>query len=297
MSVLDLKTELNRMIEEREGVSDDTFEYKIHKDINSLKTSLKEMIEVRSGNMKLNRRLCENHEGTICPEHTPRSHKDLLGDSLSIGDIDRALNLLTYCTCNSRQAPGCVCQTNKKKDYCLCMTRNTLYCYCQSRNGGKYGHPCACHTRETVICSCQGRTSSLNCTCDGRCSCNVQKVFSQTPKDKNCECNTKIVEGCTCNTYTTKECTYQECSCVSRTATLMTVIPCSCNGYEWRWDCPQHTLENNCSQLTGDHPCPQNAWNVPGISLCDNDVNNINYEVSTCLCMNRCSCNTKAVMK
>lgn len=288
MSVLDLKTELNRMIEEREGVSDNTSEYKIHKDLDSLKTSLQEMIEVRSGNMKLNRKSCETHQATICTGHNYHSYKDILRDSLSIGDIDKAIDLLTYCTCNARQTPGCFCQQNEKKDRCMCHARSMDRCFCQSRDGGKYGPHCDCNSRTTILCNCHGRTASLSCTCDGRCSCNVQKEFSPIPRDKNCACNTKVVEGCTCNIFTTKECTYQECSCVARKTVERIVTPCSCNGNTkyYRWE--------GCQGYVGT--CPRNFHHMTEVSQCEKVFNDVTYDISTCQCMSRCACNTKAVM-
>lgn len=277
MSVLDLKTELNRMIEEREGVSDDTSELRIYKDLDSLKTSLQEMIEVRSGNMKLNRRSCENHQATICTGHNYHSYKDILRDSLSIGDVDKAIDLLTYCTCNARQAPGCSCQLNQKKDQCMCHTRSAEYCNCQSRDGGKYDPTCVCNSRTTNPCNCHGRTASLNCTCDGRCSCNVQKEFSPIPRNRDCECNTKVVEGCSCNTVMSRECVYHECSCVMRSSTVKVQKMCIC--------------ENKAGV------CSNNYMDIAGTTQCDKVYNDNVYEIHTCQCMSRCACNTKAVMR
>ena len=297
MSVLDLKTELNRMIEEREGVSDNTSEYKIYKDLDSLKTSLQEMIEIRSGNMRLNRRSCETHQATICTGHNYHSYRDILRDSLSIGDIDKAIDLLTYCTCNARQAPSCLCQQNQKKDHCMCHTRSTLFCSCQNRDGGKYGPRCDCNSRTTVPCNCHGRTATLNCTCDGRCACNVQKEFSPIPMDRNCACNTKVVEGCTCNTVASKECVYHECSCVMRSTAPYTVLDCSCNGYAPRhgFGCRRHKKGCVCEAYSG--PCPENYTAIIGLTQCEKVYNDVLHDISTCQCMSRCACNTKAVMK
>lgn len=252
MSVLDLKTELIRMLEERRGVSDDTLENRDHKDLDTLKSSLQDMLDVRSGKIKLSVRSCPDHVGTICQEHEYKTYADITRattkeNALSVLDIDAALSRLTYCTCEGRQAGGCLCQNNYMKDYCLCMGRTTVLCACQNRDGGKYGARCNCNLREVTLCSCQGRTSTLNCTCEGRCSCNVQKMFSHTKPDDRCACNTKVVPGCICNLQKMGECTY-------------------------------FIAAGKVSD------CPAN-WNYP------------HQEITTCVCMSRCSCNAKAVMK
>lgn len=294
---LDLKTELNRMVQERRGVSDDMLLVGSYKDLNTLKNDLQDMIKIRSGDMKLNRRTCQTHVGTICTEHLYTSYSDItdkttVQDALSVGDIDLALNKLAYCTCDARQASiGCVCHANTLKDYCTCHARTTIPCSCRNRNAGKYHHDrdCTCNNRTVESCNCEGRNATNSCTCEGRCSCNAQKYFSMIPPDSRCTCDSRIETGCSCDTVTiARECTYNYCTCVSRSST------CSCDVKTWVGAiCAARAIWNS-GQCTCnlDMEC---HGHVRQFTVCDNNINpNYYYNVSACMCKNRCSCNAKS---
>lgn len=326
---LDLKTELNRMVQERRGASDDMLLVGSYKDLNTLKNDLQDMIKIRSGNIKLNRRTCQTHVGTICTEHLYTSYSDItdkttIQDALSVGDIDLALNKLSYCTCDARQASvGCICHSNTLKDYCTCHARTTNPCDCRNRNAGKYNHyrDCTCNNRTVESCSCEGRSATNSCTCEGRCSCNAQKYFSMIPPDNSCTCDSRIETGCSCDTVTiARECTYNYCTCVSRSST------CSCDVKTWvtavcaaraNWDyCDNHcssvycshksgwgkyTETCTCKSRTGQCTCNLNMecyGHIRQFTVCDNNINpNYYYNVSACMCKNRCSCNAKSFYK
>ena len=223
MSVLDLKAEIARMTDERKGVSDNIALYNDYKDLQTLKQNLQEMLDVRNGIMARTRRTCSNHVGTVCSENLYSNVNDTdlgIDKKLSLKDIDDAISKIAYCTCDSRQgAEGCICKANYEKNYCECNGRSIVTCECRSRNGGKYADEwahCSCRERQATLCSCESRTAIINCNCDSRCSCDVQKEFSYVPPDNNCLCNTKWVPDCDCNTKQVTTCTYNYCSCVSR---------------------------------------------------------------------------------
>lgn len=285
------------MVQERRGVSDDMLLVGSYKDLNTLKNDLQDMIKIRSGDMKLNRRTCQTHVGTICTEHLYTSYSDItdkttVQDALSVGDIDLALNKLAYCTCDARQASiGCVCHANTLKDYCTCHARTTIPCSCRNRNAGKYHHyrDCTCNNRTVESCNCEGRSATNSCTCEGRCSCNAQKYFSMIPPDSRCTCDSRIETGCSCDTVTiARECTYNYCTCVSRSST------CSCDVKTWVGAvCATRAIWNS-GQCTCnlDMEC---HGHVRQFTVCDNNINpNYYYNVSACMCKNRCSCNAKS---
>ena len=223
MGVLDLSHQLDRMINERRGVSDRT---NSHSDLGIMRQNLSDMLAIRSGNKSLTSKTCPSHQRTVCTKHLYPSYESITGsatasNALSLGDIDKALDKITYCTCNSRMIGGCDCRTKDAGSRCSCHSRVVEPCVCRARDGGKYHHEndCSCRGRSPALCSCQARNSAIDCTCDARCSCNVVKEFSYTKYNPKCVCNTRVVQGCMCNVQKLNE-TWSKCVCLAR---------CSCN--------------------------------------------------------------------
>lgn len=139
------------------------------------------------------------------------------------------------------------------------------------------------------------------------------------PPDDSCICNSRIETGCSCDTVTiARECTYNYCTCVSRSST------CSCDVKAWAAVCAARAnwnyCDNHCSRVycsshnstgwnhyietcscksrTGQCTCNLDMechGNIRQFTVCDNNINpNYYYNVSACMCKNRCSCNAKS---
>lgn len=347
MSTLDLKTEVDRMIQERRGVSDATsLDHKFN-DLATLKQDLKDMIAIRNGDLNLNKETCHQHVGSVCTQHKYSSVESLAkaistSDVLSVGDIDTAISNLTYCTCDARQASGCICQDHSAKNQCACLARDSSYgCHCQSRDGGKYGpswRHCQCNARtvgfpasekigeegqdapisdpgsQSSMCQCQGRTATNDCTCHGRCSCNVQKSFSNVKFNERCSCDAQIIPGCACHIDVITECTYNECSCVARDIACtcdLQISDCLCNDRTridtcdglinhgpWYSECKCRSRSSACvCNVERNHDHGHSYRYTQVFDRCVGNVAPISYEAHTCTCLNRCSCDAKSVYK
>ncbi len=318
MGVLDLKHQLNRMLSERKGVSDRTVpNSSSYKDLATLKQNLIDMLSIRNGTLSLTRSSCPSHVGTTCSQHSYPNYTSItnatsLPNALSIGDIDKALNKLTYCTCNSRMIGACECQSNiyyggSATNACSCNQRTIVECTCRNRDGGKYAHgfyngyDCTCLMRTTAVCDCEARSASRNCTCDARCSCNVVKEFSYTLPNNSCSCNTQVIAGCSCNTEAKSICSAHWCDCQFRTSTLKYK---SFPVYNYEFvgmkevitpqpseECPEHYTINNVMAY-------ENRLYNPGgyyYENCITNSNSVNTTVNNCTCRSRCACNAQRV--
>ena len=109
------------------------------------------------------------------------------------------------------------------------------------------------------------------------------------PPDSSCTCDSRIETGCSCDTVTiARECTYNYCTCVSRSST------CSCDVKTWVGAVCAARANWNSGQCTCnlDMEC---HGHVRQFTVCDNNINpNYYYNVSACMCKNRCSCNAKS---
>lgn len=178
----------------------------------------------------------------VCHQHFFRSFDEFqkrtgVSYSLSIGDLNNAMDQMAFCTCNSRSIQGCDCVLRQLGNTCNCNARNPIDCGCVYRYGGKYSPSCVCHTRYAG-CDCVTRTSSQDCDCHGRCSCNVVKEYTMTdPKTiTNCTCvSRQFGDACQCHTRSVAQTT--PCECQSRAV--------ECNGvsnapHGWDKYCGEH---------------------------------------------------------
>lgn len=258
----------------RRGLSDNMTAHSTYKDLYSLKQQLKEMVAVRNGDRYYTRETCTSHVGTQCSQHYVTT-QEANNAAISVTELNNVASRLSYCNCDSRHAPGCVCREYSGTDYCQCHSRTVLQCNCQVRSGGKYStwnQFCACYVRAIEYCSCRARNATISCTCDSRCSCNSQKTFSMIDEssNKNCLCNTKTVSGCICDTNYIHPCTSHSCTCHGRTAP-----GCSCHAV--------NEFSHNTALLD---PCVQNVN--------DNPTESIFYP--SCTCRSRCGCDQMKIL-
>lgn len=222
-----------------------------------------------------------NAAGQYCTGHNYASYAAFQqtigyhGDEESTGDYNRALDNMTYCTCESRFANACDCQQRTDHNWCQCDARNVYTCDCQSRSGGKYGPPpCNCNGRIASICGCRQRDVTVDCTCDGRCSCNAVKEFSMVPPNDACTCNGVFQTGCACQNRAATMCVTHSCACHNRSSVLVNG-PCTCNArryrYSYAYQYEERCQTNTCSCLSRS-------------------------AVDPCQCNNRCACNTNNVI-
>lgn len=266
-TALDYKQVLNRILNEKGGISDTAATEKRSDSLSRLRTYVNEMLAIRNGDVSYNKLTCPSNAGNTCDQHFYRNYGEIQTaingspNYLSIKDLNSALDRITYCTCDGRTAPGCICNGNLLPDACLCNGRSSLRaCDCEGRYGGKYGPPpCNCNTRVGSLCDCLARSATPSCTCHGRCSCNEQKLFSPIKKT-DCYCNTRVVPSCSCNTRQFYACTEHACDCYARS-----------NGYWYKY---------------GD---------IPYWTQCAGNVNEQYTNVNICDCVSRCSCNAKKI--
>lgn len=270
MSIRSLKQTLDRMVHEKRGVG--TAVQKSG-DLQQLKVVLDNMYAERNA-----------VSPTYCPEHKFASYAALQtslgynGDEYSTGDYNRALDNMTYCTCESRFAAACNCENRiDNVMVCECNARNNYTCDCQWRSGGKYGPPpCVCDLRVAAVCGCRERESPPDCTCDGRCSCNAVKEFSMTPPNDNCTCNGVYQSGCACQSRSANTCDNHVCSCRVRDAAQVGMS----QPYPG-WHCSTRVKTGYYLDRCSGNTC-----------TCFNRT----ATVATCSCDNRCSCNTKQII-
>lgn len=275
-----------------------------------LKERVKDMIEIRNGDMSRTQKYCPRHYGTICTAHKYDTYEKLMeattgmknGNNVPVssGDIYRAIPNIPYCDCNVRFAGDCVCLSNKKMDHCSCHQRQAPpICNCQGRYAGKYAEGwqhCSCNNRTMDRCICLGRSATTNCKCHSRCSCDGRKEFSYKKPDPDCLCNTKTIETCICDEHRTIDCTAHYCNCYSRTQHC---------GEHWE-------IDTSKGQYTNRYVYSYCDINVRGTTYTVNDgqeyanrVNNSDYQgvggsayywnYKTCTCKTRCSCDGKKI--
>lgn len=268
MAILDQQTIYKKQTEERlvGGHSDDANDK--YEDLDSLKRKLDVMYQYRNNEIKDadNTGTIDKSPGVIenvCNMHAYKSfteYQQAIGVdySLSLGDLNDALNAMSYCTCNSRSLGGCNCVTRTAGNSCSCNLRSPYTCMCVYRNGNKYVQGCNCDVRDSG-CSCVSRTSSAGCSCNSRCSCNVVNEYEKAVPPKECTCVSRNYDtGCQCDARTV---TYDKaknppsgpcnivdassgCLCVARDSGCGANVGCDYVG----WECGGHVQpqKNGC---------------------------------------------------
>lgn len=198
------------------------------------------------------RNLCEAHIYTDFEDYQKKKNRYL---SVSLGDINDAIDDIAYCTCNARQKPGCDCVARTSGNRCSCNVRYIYDCTCVSRNGNKYTPYCTCNSR-VGGCSCVSRTPSVSCTCNARCSCNIV------------------------NEYTEKEPVSEECTCVARTYSS---DHCECNGRTVSYD---QVAPGGYDDVTYYTPCSCNARTYDRIPI-PGTWNQQFQNIYRCTCVSR----------
>ena len=268
MAIRSLKETYRRMVEEKKmsGQAADNFS-----DLRSLENRLAVMYRYRNNELQDSDSNTEDDSPgrieNICSEHYYSSFSDYqnkhgLKYSLSIGDLNDAMDGMSYCTCNGRQIEGCNCVARYYGDVCNCDVRNPIECTCRARDGGKYDPECYCNTRYSG-CSCVSRTQSVDCDCHGRCSCNIVNEFTMSVPAAECSCVAREAgDECLCHVRTTAVVT--PCDCQARSA-----VSCPNDGNQW------------ASGYCGRHAAPTHK----NACLCNS--RNAQDEFSYCSCVSR----------
>lgn len=253
MSIRSLKQTIDRMNNELRCAGT----LNNYNDLNDLKNKIDIMYDYRNDNIRDADTGTDddtvNEIANLCSQHFYKSYLEYLNknsltkETLSIGDINNALDNMSYCSCNSRQIQNCGCVSRITGNYCNCNVRNPYICSCVSRTAGKYDPLCYCNTRDSG-CDCVSRMTTNNCDCNGRCSCNSVNEYSMTPideMDQECTCvSRQYGDFCQCNIRTITQ--VQNCECQARTANN----PSSTAPSGWDGYCGSHMLPtsyNKCS--------------------------------------------------
>lgn len=231
MALRSLKQTYERMVNElRMSGSSNSYS-----DLNSLKKKIDTMYAYRSNKIQDPdpSNFPDNTPGriqNICHQHFYNTFDDFqektgVSYSLSIGDLNNAMDKMAYCTCNSRSADGCNCVSRQLGNTCDCNVRNPIECNCVYRHGGKYDPICICNARYAG-CACVSRTSQIDCDCHGRCACNVVNEYTmQDPKTVgDCSCVSRTY-GNVCECHNRTVAPYANCECQARTLPG----PCTCD--------------------------------------------------------------------
>lgn len=201
--------------------------------------------------------------------------------SLSIGDLDDALNAMSYCTCNARSIEGCYCVTRTGGDSCQCYLRSPYTCACVVRSGNKYVSSCNCNVQD-VGCNCVSRVTNSSCECNTRCSCNVVNEYDINEPPTECTCVSREFDsGCKCNARTI---TYD-------TVLDNTQLPASCYIVNASSGCECVARRSSCPANVG---CNYVGWHCDGhvqpqrINCCTCDVRtSVGYKSGACDCVAR----------
>lgn len=256
MALRSLRQTYDRMVNEKlvSGTPNNDW-----KDLSTLKARIDTMYRYRNDAIRDNdtvSRPADNTPGkvqNVCRQHNYTSFKQFqqktgVDYSMSIGDLNDALDAMAFCTCNSRMIQECNCVSRTVGNYCTCHQRASNYCDCFYRSGGKYDPACACHVRSGAgcaheNCSCRSRSTLHDCDCHGRCSCNVVNEYEmRTAKDvlgssacrcvsrqygDYCQCHARTVaaqpmnytgDASTCPSHWDIQQDY--CQCVNRTSSV-----------------------------------------------------------------------------
>lgn len=146
----------------------------------------------------------------VCHQHYYKSFKDYqttmgVDYSLSLGDINDAIDALSYCTCNGRSIQACNCVSRSTGNTCDCNLRAPYQCNCYHRHGGKYDPECRVHCLKvtSVGCACVSRNAEVSCDCHGRCSCNIVNEYTMEPAPASCTCVSRSYgDPCRCHART-----------------------------------------------------------------------------------------------
>ena len=219
----------------------------------------------------------------ICNAHSFKSFDDYqkangIYYSLSLGDLNDALDNMSYCTCNSRSVEGCDCVVRTSGKTCQCNLRSPYECMCVIRTGNKYVQVCNCNIRDNS-CSCVNRTTSAGCSCNSRCSCNVVNEYDKMPPPTSCTCVTRYYDsGCQCDARTVSydkavnvpsgPCYIVDassgCSCVARQSSCPGNVGCSYVG----WNCGDHIQPNRVGCCSCDIRTPSSNEYITGACQC-----------------------------
>jgi len=254
MALRSLKNTYSRMVDDirQSGPANNDW-----KDLATLKDRLDKMYKYRNNEIIDSDPRNSNDDTpgqihNVCTQHYYKSFKDFqqkmgVDYSLSIGDIDNALDSMPYCTCNGRSMQACKCVARDAGDHCSCNVRAPIGCACVYRNGGKYGSPCAINSYN-FGCSCVSRAATRDCDCNGRCSCNVvneytMKTYRQKLNDEG------ITETCRCVSRQLGD----VCLCHARTVAAQPPTHRHTMGCNTKYNVPQKYCD--CVQRTSSISC------------------------------------------
>ena len=205
----------------------------------------------------------------ICYQHYYKSFDEFQKDmgtsySLSIGDLNDALDQMAFCTCNARQIQHCDCVARDMGNTCDCNARRVDICDCLWRDGGKYNPSCACNARH-LSCECQARSQGISCSCHGRCSCHSVNEYSMIdPKEhRTCDCvSREYGDQCQCHSRESTFAPVEACQCQARTEFSVPTCACRVRHSSWlhggglRCECRDRTAQYTpfceCDARTSD---------------------------------------------
>lgn len=216
----------------------------------------------------------------ICYQHYYKSFDEFQKDmgtsySLSVGDLNDALDQMAYCTCNARQIQHCDCVARDLGNICNCNTRRTDICDCRWRDGGKYNPACACQARK-LACECQSRSQGVSCSCHGRCSCHSVNEYSMIDSKEHNACNCvsrEYGDYCQCHSRESSFDPVEPCQCQARTESV--VATCACMARRAPWP---HKGGCECQNRTGQYT-----------PFCDCDSRTSDMNPTYCQCVSRTS--------